>query len=81
MNALDHFIEHQCVGKQYDSCVNSPCLYSRGHGCGHPEHPKNQSHHDHRDRGDPMRKIDPDPNHWSRWEEQQDHTYQPGGRR
>jgi len=28
--------------------------------------------HDFRDRGDPLTKIDTDPNNWSRWEERRD---------
>lgn len=38
--ALELFVEEHCVGKEYDSCVNSPCRYSSNDGCTHPKHPK-----------------------------------------
>jgi len=38
---LKTFVDTQCVGKEYDSCINSPCPYSSGQGCTHPSHPKN----------------------------------------
>lgn len=38
--ALELFVEEHCVGKEYDSCINSPCRYSSNDGCTHPEHPK-----------------------------------------
>jgi hypothetical protein len=34
------FVDNLCVGKQYDSCINTPCTYSGGNGCTHPKHPK-----------------------------------------
>ena len=37
---LDHFVSNLCEGKQYDSCVSSPCRYASQHGCQHPQHPK-----------------------------------------
>ena len=37
------FVQNICAGKEYDSCINSPCLYASGDGCKHPEHPRNQS--------------------------------------
>lgn len=39
---LNQFREEHCTGKQYDSCVNSPCRYSSSSGCTHPEHPSNK---------------------------------------
>lgn len=36
------FVAKHCVGKQYDSCVSSPCQYASAGGCTHPLHPKNQ---------------------------------------
>lgn len=38
---IDDFVKKYCVGRQYDSCINSPCYYSGGDGCHHPMHPKN----------------------------------------
>ena len=35
------FIANDCTGKQYDSCVESPCTYASSMGCQHPKHPKN----------------------------------------
>lgn len=40
---LKEFVEKECVGKQYDSCINSPCVYASANGCKHPKHPKNVS--------------------------------------
>jgi hypothetical protein len=40
--ALQRFIADRCVGRQYDSCVTSPCRYAGSDGCQHPEHPKHQ---------------------------------------
>lgn len=37
---LARFIEWDCAGPQYDSCVNSPCPYASCDGCQHPKHPK-----------------------------------------
>ena len=39
---LELFVEKYCVGKEYDSCHNSPCRYASVHGCQHPEHPWNK---------------------------------------
>ncbi len=39
---LRFFVDNHCVGRQYDSCVLTPCAYSGGDGCQHPLHPKNQ---------------------------------------
>jgi hypothetical protein len=41
--SLRKFIEDHCLGREYDSCVNSPCKYSSSNGCKHPEHPKNKN--------------------------------------
>jgi hypothetical protein len=38
---LEEFARDHCVGKEYDSCVNSPCPYASASGCTHPLHPKN----------------------------------------
>ena len=40
---LTEFIDKHCVGKQYDTCTNSPCLYASSSGCQHVQHPKNQA--------------------------------------
>lgn len=37
---LKQFVNNDCVGKQYDSCKNSPCTYASASGCTHPNHPK-----------------------------------------
>lgn len=39
--SLKFFIDNHCVGKQFDSCVESPCPFSSHSGCRHPLHPKN----------------------------------------
>ena len=57
MNALETFVAIHCVGRNYDSCVNSPCQYASSTGCAHPEHPVVE-HHDFRDQGNPMEKRD-----------------------
>lgn len=33
------FVEKYCMGKQYDSCISSPCMYSSSWGCRHPDYP------------------------------------------
>jgi hypothetical protein len=38
--SLKDFVEKHCVGKEYDSCKNSPCLYASSSGCQHPLYPK-----------------------------------------
>ena len=38
---LSEFVENHCTGKQYDSCVQSPCAFASTSGCRHPLHPKN----------------------------------------
>ena len=39
---LYEFVQNHCAGKQYDSCIESPCLFASSSGCRHPLHPKNQ---------------------------------------
>lgn len=38
--SMNFFINVHCTGKQYDSCIESPCIYSSSTGCRHPKHPK-----------------------------------------
>lgn len=38
---LSEFVENHCIGKQYDSCVQSPCAFASTSGCRNPLHPKN----------------------------------------
>jgi hypothetical protein len=38
---LGEFVHDHCVGRQYDSCKDSPCLFASPDGCRHPMHPKN----------------------------------------
>ncbi|MDI3534798.1 MAG: hypothetical protein PWQ82_1163 [Thermosediminibacterales bacterium] len=40
---IDEFVKKHCTGKEYDSCVDSPCPYSSASGCRHPLHPKNKN--------------------------------------
>jgi hypothetical protein len=40
---LQEFAEKHCTGRQYDSCIGTPCTWSSGSGCFHPLHPKNAS--------------------------------------
>lgn len=40
--ALEVFLEKHCTGRQYDSCIDSPCPSSSFSGCLHPLHPKNK---------------------------------------
>lgn len=42
---LSEFVENHCVGKQYDSCVDSPCAFASHSGCRHPLHPKHAAQH------------------------------------
>ena len=42
---LSEFVENHCVGKQYDSCVESPCAFASHSGCRHPLHPKHAAQH------------------------------------
>lgn len=37
---LSDFVSRYCVGKNYDSCHDSPCRYASIDGCQHPMHPK-----------------------------------------
>ncbi len=37
---ISEFVENHCTGKQYDSCVDSPCAFASHSGCRHPLHPK-----------------------------------------
>lgn len=39
--SLAEFVRDYCKGREYDSCANSPCLYSNPSGCQHPMHPRN----------------------------------------
>lgn len=34
------FAAQHCTGREFDSCINSPCEHSSASGCMHPEHPK-----------------------------------------
>lgn len=38
---ITEFIDKYCQGKEYDSCINSPCPYASSNDCKHPKHPKN----------------------------------------
>lgn len=38
---LKEFTGKYCQGKNYNSCINSPCLYASREGCLNPLHPKN----------------------------------------
>jgi hypothetical protein len=38
--ALAEFVKTDCRGKQYDTCVDSPCPYASINGCQHPKHPR-----------------------------------------
>jgi len=81
MNALDLFLRDKCVGKQYDSCIESPCLWASRSGCAHPDYPRPVIVHDFRDRGDPGRKVYPTSD-WRSWEHNQQPEHIPGcGRR
>lgn len=42
---LQEFVDRHCVGRQYDSCIGTPCTYSGGAGCIHPLHPWNARAH------------------------------------
>ena len=42
---LSEFVKNHCVGKQYDSCVESPCAFASHSGCRHPLHPKHAAQH------------------------------------
>ena len=38
---LIEFVNNYCLGKDYDSCKDSPCGWSsKSDGCTHPKHPK-----------------------------------------
>lgn len=37
---LNEFVREHCEGREYDSCVISPCRWSSNEGCCHPQHPK-----------------------------------------
>ena len=39
---LHDFVQKHCEGKQYDSCIESPCRFSSHSGCRHPMHPNNK---------------------------------------
>lgn len=39
---LAAFVRDHCCGRDYDSCVDSPCRYAGVGGCQHPQHPKRQ---------------------------------------
>ena len=39
--SLSEFVANHCQGKQYDSCVESPCPFASHSGCRHPLHPNN----------------------------------------
>lgn len=67
---LAAFVKTDCTGRQYDSCVSSPCVNASPDGCRHPNHPKHDTH-DFRDRGDPMEKIYPITD-WRAWERRTD---------
>ena len=38
---LSEFVRDHCAGREYDSCVESPCVYASHSGCKHPLHPNN----------------------------------------
>lgn len=37
------FVKLYCLHKQYDSCLDSPCMYSSWYGCQHPKYPKKET--------------------------------------
>ncbi len=41
LTALQIFVRDLCVGREYDSCHDSPCPYASSGGCSHPKHPNN----------------------------------------
>lgn len=43
---LAAFVRDHCCGREYDSCVTSPCRYASGDGCQHPQHSQRMANED-----------------------------------
>jgi len=51
---LTLFLKEKCVGPQYDSCHDSPCLYASHQGCTNKDHPIHKFREDQNNETNPL---------------------------